>query len=427
MSLAAGRYTIVIGQADDVGNVGATAARRFSVVENALTVRLDAPADGAATNARRPVFAGGVAGAGSGPVTVHLRAADAAAGAADLQTLSAPVDMTAPDSLHPFTVTAASDLPEGTYAASADWSGPGGAAGSSGITTFGVDLTPPAVALTTPADGMATAQDPIEVSGTGEPDRQVAVTATGPGGTSVVREPYATPAGTWSTALHSLPDGAYVIAVRQTDAAGNATDAPPRTTHVDRTAPAPVILAPQDGGDLTAGTVTLRGATGGVSSDADTVQLPPPPAPGATPPRSTPTARTIADALLPGRGSVSLGGADALGNRLFLVPSSRLRLRRAATQTRGRRRLPAHVHGAHPRVDRAEGGPRPGDPYARDHRPRRRERPPAHDPDRCGAAPPHPARPRRDRDAHDPHHRRDRRRPSRHREAAPAARLSGAR
>ena len=345
-----------------------------------------------------------------------------------------------------------------------------------------------------PRTGCATAQDPIEVSGTGEPDRQVAVTATGPGGTSVVREPYATPAGTWSTALHSLPDGAYVIAVRQTDAAGNATDAPPRTTHVDRTAPAPVILAPQDGGDLTAGTVTLRGATGGVSSDADTVQaasahaggrtcprarrggrrgdpagapppscrpvptsrrsarptrpatsarrrraasrskpappvdpppaggpigdlapppppppaglgLPPPPASGATPPRSTPTARTTADALLPGRGSVSeLGGAYALGNRLFLVPvvapeAAPRRPRRPWAPPFCPRTCTVRIRAS----IALKGGPRPGDRYARDHRPRRRERPPAHRSGpmrRCAAASSAPAaRPRRSRSA----------------------------
>jgi hypothetical protein len=71
------------------------------------------------------------------------------------------------------------------------------------------------------------------------------------------------------------------------------------------------------------------------------VEPPPPagPAPpagaGVTPPAAVPTARSLADRLLPGSGTVSLGGADALGNRLFLVPGSRLRMRRAAAQTVG--------------------------------------------------------------------------------------------
>jgi hypothetical protein len=50
---------------------------------------------------------------------------------------------------------------------------------------------------------------------------------------------------------------------------------------------------------------------------------------------SAAAARAIADDLLPGHGTVSLRGADALGNRLFLVPGSRLRMRRTATQRVG--------------------------------------------------------------------------------------------
>jgi hypothetical protein len=59
------------------------------------------------------------------------------------------------------------------------------------------------------------------------------------------------------------------------------------------------------------------------------VTLPPPP------PAAVRDPAAVADALLPGRGSVRLRTDDTLGNRLFVVPSSRLRVRRASTQLVG--------------------------------------------------------------------------------------------
>lgn len=72
--------------------------------------------------------------------------------------------------------------------------------------------------------------------------------------------------------------------------------------------------------------------------------VPPPPAtlrPGqggaGSPPRPTATrdAAAIADAVLPGRGTVALRTDDLLGNRLFVAPASRLRVRAASTQLVG--------------------------------------------------------------------------------------------
>lgn len=345
--LTEGRYTIVVEQADDVGNVGSTAPRVFTVRFETPIVRLQAPSTGSALSLRRPTFSGRVSGAGSGPVTVHVREQGAAPSAADVLTLTAAVDESGgPYVAHPFSVTSAADLPEGGYEARAERSSGAGVVGSSGAINFVVDVTAPAVTVTSPADGASTNADPVVVSGTGESGGEIALTAAGPGGTSRERTAAVT-SSTWRVSLPGLEQGDHVITVRQTDAAGNVGTSASRTIHVDRNPPGP------DPAPAPAPTPVPA---------APAVPTSPPPAPAA-PPRATapaparstfpapaipsssgtsPTpfitahkAKSLTDRLLPGRGAVRLKTNDTLGNWFFVAPRSRVRMRRASTQLVG--------------------------------------------------------------------------------------------
>jgi hypothetical protein len=266
--LAEGRYTIVVEQQDDAGNTSATVPRQFTVHGDAPNVRLDTPASGTETSSRRPAFSGRVSGGGT--VTVHVRASGVAAGDPDVVTLTATP--TGSGSERPFTVTPATDLPEGRYDVQAEQTGLSGMTGTSGSRPFAVDATAPAVAVATPAEGAFARDWSIVVSGSGESGRSVVVSALGPGATTAQRTTTAQ-SGSWSVSFSGLAEGEHVITARQTDVAGNAGSSPPRTIHVDRTAPRPAILAPAEGADVPAGAVTVRGEAGGLGSDTHTVKL----------------------------------------------------------------------------------------------------------------------------------------------------------
>ena len=347
-TLDAGAYTIVAEQADDVGNAGTAPARHFTVQAAAPTMHLDRPGDDTVTNARRPAFEGRTSGTGVDTVTVHVRAAAAVAADPDLQTLSAPVVSGL------FSVTASADLAEGTYRARAEGARAGGATGSSGDSTFVVDLTAPAVTIATPADGASTADAAIAVSGSGESGGQVVVTAVGPDGAPTQRTADVT-GSAWSLSFPGLAEGDTVLTARQTDAAGNVGSSSPRTIHIDRTVPPPAVPPPPPPATppppVPPPPAPPASPPPTVPATPAPAATPPPPAPASlTPPPASPpgapatsrgatvsarTAAAIADRLLPGRGSVALRRSDALGNRLFVVPGSRLRLRAAATQLVG--------------------------------------------------------------------------------------------
>ncbi len=223
--LTAGVYTIVVSQSDDVGNVGATAARQFTV-QDAPVVHLDRPGDGEALNTRRPAFSGRAPGAGNASVTVHVRAAAAAAGDPDVQTLTAAVV----DGR--YSVSPLADLLEGAYRVRAERGGSGGP-GSSGTSDFEVDVTAPAVAIASPADGTTSADESIAIAGSGESGGEIVVTAVGPDGTSRERTAVVT-ASAWSMSFAGLPGGDHVLTARQTDRAGNVGASSPRTLHIAR-------------------------------------------------------------------------------------------------------------------------------------------------------------------------------------------------
>jgi hypothetical protein len=131
-----------------------------------------------------------------------------------------------------------------------------GYSATSSVTVDNADTTPPAVSITSPANGSV-------VSGT----RNVAMPATDLNGVTAVElyldgvklvtdtaSPYSF---AWSTA--AVPNGPHVLQARALDAAGNAGQSAPVAVTVnnpDYTAPATAILSPAVG-EVVAGTITV--------------------------------------------------------------------------------------------------------------------------------------------------------------------------
>ena len=172
-----------------------------------------------------------------------------------------------------FTVSASADLAEGALRVRAERSGPARHAGRSGTSYFAVDVTAPAVAIASPADGAFDARRLDRRPGSGESggERRRHRRRAGRHGRASARRSWQRGAGACRSP--ALPEGDHVITARQTDAPATSGSSAPRTIHVDRTAPRPVILGPAEDADVPAGPVTLHGEAGVLAGDARTVAL----------------------------------------------------------------------------------------------------------------------------------------------------------
>jgi peptidoglycan/xylan/chitin deacetylase (PgdA/CDA1 family)/archaellum component FlaF (FlaF/FlaG flagellin family) len=122
-----------------------------------------------------------------------------------------------------------------------------------------VDTTAPTAALTAPADG-ATVRDPITLTADAADNVGVAKVEFLVNGTVVATDTSAPYSATWDPA--SVAGSSATIAVRATDAAGNATTSPTRSVTIQRappadtTAPTVALTAPANGAKVR-NTVTL--------------------------------------------------------------------------------------------------------------------------------------------------------------------------
>ncbi|GAA0930096.1 hypothetical protein GCM10009554_12910 [Kribbella koreensis] len=182
-----------------------------------------------------------------------------------------------------WTTTLPGPLANGTYTVQAQQTG-NGLTGFSAPRTFvvsdTVDTTPPAIAITAPANNSRVNDTTPTISGTGG-------TATGDAATTTVRiyngaTPTGTPrstttvpitAGAWSVTSAALPQGAYTAQATQTDAAGN-VGTNTSTFTVDTTKPIVRINSPLTNTAVTStAPFTVSGTTGTLAGDTTAVSL----------------------------------------------------------------------------------------------------------------------------------------------------------
>ncbi len=115
-------------------------------------------------------------------------------------------------------------------------------------TNFTIDLSGPAIVITTPEDGDVFTVRTVVIGGTTEPNAEVEVTLTDANGDVV--ETWTVTAdieGSWSVTAEGLDDGPYVASAEATDEAGNSASAVPVGFVVDSTAPTLHIDYPTQG------------------------------------------------------------------------------------------------------------------------------------------------------------------------------------
>jgi len=216
----------------------------FTLDVTAPTVSVTTPAEGARINNPLPTYSGTVSDDGPGPYTVAIRVDGNLLGNATVTG-------------NTWTFTPTVPLAEGAHTVLATASD---AAGNTATDSnaFTLDLTPPAVVVTTPAEG-ARINNPLPTySGTVSDD--------GPGPLTVVVTVDGTVLGnatvtgnTWTfTPTTPLAEGVHTVTATATDVAGNtATDSNIFT--VDVTAPTVSVTAPAEGSSINNTTPTYSG------------------------------------------------------------------------------------------------------------------------------------------------------------------------
>ncbi|MCY1043439.1 Ig-like domain-containing protein [Corallococcus sp. bb12-1] len=244
--LANGSYTVSAVSTN--GTTNSTAATStFTVAVSAPTVAITTPANGSTTTNPNVTVTGTATNATSvtvtfqgtnyGPITVT--------GGNWSQALPGPL------ADGPYTVTAVSTNGSGTNSTTAS-------------STFTVDQTAPAVAISTPANGSIINTPTVTVTGTTS------------GGASFVTltfdntsyGPIAVDAsGNWSYALPGpLSEGPYTVTATSTDAAGNESPTATSSFTLDLTAPTVAISTPANGSTIGTTSVTVTGTSTGATS-----------------------------------------------------------------------------------------------------------------------------------------------------------------
>src|SRR3954454_911241 len=170
--LAQGLYTVVVEQADGGGNSQQQSVA-FKVDTVAPPVTLTAPAGGD-LNDTTPAFAGAAGNGGAltnatadlPTVTLRIYSGTSATGSAARTIPVTKVGNQWSAGDQAWADNSQAPLAAGTYTAQAEQFDGAGNQGLSGTVTFKVDTTPPAIAITTPADGLDTTGSTPSVTGT---------------------------------------------------------------------------------------------------------------------------------------------------------------------------------------------------------------------------------------------------------------------
>ncbi|RKG93483.1 cell envelope biogenesis protein OmpA [Corallococcus terminator] len=244
--LANGTYTVTAVSTNGTTN-SSTATSTFTVAVPATpTVAISTPANGSTTTNPNVTVTGTATNATS--VTVTFQG-----------TNYGPITVTGGN----WSQALPGPLADGTYTVTAV-STNGTTNSTTATSTFTVDQTAPAVAISTPANG-STINTPT-----------VTVTGTTSGGASFVTltfdntsyGPIAVDAsGNWSYTLPGpLAEDSYTVTATSTDAAGNTSPTATTNFTLDLTAPTVAISTPADGSTIGTSTVTVTGTSTGATS-----------------------------------------------------------------------------------------------------------------------------------------------------------------
>jgi hypothetical protein len=165
-------------------------------------------------------------------------------------------------------------LADGDYTVTATATDPAGNTGTD-TSSFTVDTTAPALAITGPTAGEVTNDTTPAITGTlDDPTATVDIVIRDSDGTVVFSGPATVDptTGDWTiTPGTPLPDGDYTVTATATDPAGNtATDGPVAFT-VDASAPAVAITSPADGSSTNDTTPTVTGTVDDPTATVDVV------------------------------------------------------------------------------------------------------------------------------------------------------------
>ena len=244
--LSQGSHSFQVKARDAAGNESVAASRSWTIDSNAPAVTLTAPANGSATANPTPTFSG-AAGAlltDSMTVTVKIYSGSTPTGT-PVQTLTTTRTGSS------WSAAASPALAEGIYTAQAEQGDFAGNTGQSSANTLTVDLTAPAISLTSPAQGSSTTEPRPTFSGaagtaprdsssitvrvysgslpSGTPLQILTTTAQGGGAYSII-------------ASSALQAGTYTARAEQNDSVGNTGLSSANTFSIT----APVLLAAGD-------------------------------------------------------------------------------------------------------------------------------------------------------------------------------------
>ncbi|NOJ79128.1 adventurous gliding motility protein AgmC [Myxococcus xanthus] len=218
VTLADGPYTVVVTGTDEAGNTSASTSSTFTVDTAAPDTAIDSgPA--VLTNVATADF---VFSSNESPVTYECSLNGAPFTACPAQAQFGPL----PDGDNTLLVRAV-DVAGNVDPTPAQYA-------------WTVDLTPPVVVITTPADGEVLNAPVMTYSGTTEPGSTVTVVVDGVTVGTVVADP----SGNWSLPVgDTLAEGPHTVSVTAEDEAGNTSTTVTHTFIVDTSAPDTLILS----------------------------------------------------------------------------------------------------------------------------------------------------------------------------------------
>ncbi len=319
-ALGDGTYTVQASQSDATGNIGTSAPVTFTIDTTpvdltAPSVAVTDPQNGGTVSTSTPTIRGTAGTAPGDAAQVQVTVSSSSPTGDAVQNLAATV---AADGTWSVPTAALADGPYVVQVTQTDASGNVGTSSVTGFTvsTAPLDSTPPAVTLTSPADGATVTDADMAVTGS-------AGTAAGDAGTvdvqvfsgsAAVGAPVQTvtgagTSGAWTVTVPGLTPGTYTLRAVQSDAAGNVGLSRPVT--IRRIVPPTIASLSPDvlGQGAASASVTLSG-TGFVPSSTVVFS-----GSGVTP---TVTARTATSLTL----SVDVASAAATGNRDVTVTNS---------------------------------------------------------------------------------------------------------
>ncbi|WP_244239108.1 adventurous gliding motility protein AgmC [Corallococcus carmarthensis] len=246
VTLPEGSNTVTAVSTDTAGNTSTPATSTFTVDLTVPTVAITTPGNGTSVNTGTVTVTGTTTNATSVTLTFD----------------GASYGPIAVDASGNWSYALPGPLAEDTYTVTAVSTNGAGTTSATATSTFTVDLTPPTVAISTPADGSTIGTDTVTLTGTSTGATSVTLTYNGTDYGPIPVDG----AGNWTYQLPvSLPEGSVTVTATATDAAGNESTPDDTTFTVDLTAPEVDITAPANGVTVASGTVTVTGTSTGAT------------------------------------------------------------------------------------------------------------------------------------------------------------------